>query len=227
METDRPKKETLADLVLEFLEAAVHEFLFTWQVYPKYSFEKRVLYDVPIHMNRHPLLCEYIHSMLTGCRTWLVKGELEKLCVVLLSNDGRTTETLVIEPGWSETFTKEAGTEEDYRLPLVQLEEAFRAGMVALVAAAASNKGEQTASNKPHTFRILAQTVEDATCRGTAINDDTVSNSWVLADPFWCEDQKKQKGIFPVKSIHADAFPIRLNLYMEKQEPESAMIDKL
>ncbi|KAE9044604.1 hypothetical protein PR003_g2287 [Phytophthora rubi] len=222
METERPNaSETLTDLVLEFLEAAVHEFLFAWHVYPRESFEQRVLYDVPIHMSRHPLLCEYIHSMLTGCRTWLLRAELEKLCVILLSKDGRTMETLVIEPGWSAAFMEAAGSDEDQPLPLVQLEETFRAGMVALVATPASRNGGQPERSKPHTFRILAQTVEDASNQVTAINESNAANSWVLADPFWCEDQKKQKEVFPVKTIQSDVSPIRLNVYMEKQQAAS------
>ncbi|KAL3671814.1 MAD2 mitotic arrest deficient-like 2 [Phytophthora oleae] len=220
MELGRSKKEQLTDLVLEFLEAAVHEFLFAWQVYPKESFEQRRLYDVPIHMSRHPLLCEYIHSMLTGCRTWLLCGELEKLCVVILSKEGRTVRTLVVEAGWSAGLVEAADSEEDQSLPLVQLEEAFRAGMVALVATPVSSGAEDANTiNQPHSFRILAQTVEDATSQATAINDDTASNSWVLADPFWYEDQQKQKEIFPVKAIHGEILPIRLNMYMEKQQP--------
>ncbi|CAI5703490.1 unnamed protein product [Peronospora effusa] len=218
METDQSKisiREILTDLMLEFLEATVHEFLFAWHVYPKEVFEQRVLYDVPIHMSQHPLLCEYINSMLTGCRTWLLRGELEKLCIILLSKEGRTLNTLAIEPGWSIAFIEAADSEEDQVLPLVQLEEAFRAGMVALVATAASSTINQTESNKPHTFRILAQTVEDATNRETAINDDNVSNSWVLADPCWHDDHKRDKEIFPVKTIQSKASPVRLNIYME------------
>ncbi|POM77404.1 DNA-binding protein [Phytophthora palmivora] len=203
------RRNTLTDLVLEFLEAAVHEFLFAWHVYPKESFESRVLYDVPIHMSRHPLLCEYIHSMLSGCRSWLLRGELDKLSVILLSKEGRTMETLVLECGWSAPIV-EAGSDEDMSLPLLQLEESFREGMVALIATSASTVD----STKPHTFRILARTVENACNRGTAINDDNTSNSWVLADPFWCEDQKKHKEIVPVKGITS---PIRLNIYMEQR----------
>ncbi|TDH65003.1 uncharacterized protein CCR75_009308 [Bremia lactucae] len=216
METDKSAKETLTELVLEFLEAAVHEFLFAWQVYPKEAFEKRVLYDVPTHMSRHPMLCEYIHSMLHGCHTWLMRGELEKLCVILLSKEGRAIETLVIEPVWIAPLTEAAGLNKDHTLPLEQLEESFRAGMVALMTTAVSYE-ITSIDMKPHTFRILAQTVEDATNRGTAVNDDTVSNSWVLADVYWCEDQQKQKEIIPVKSIHAETLPIRLNIYMTKQ----------
>ncbi|KAK1930875.1 Mitotic spindle assembly checkpoint protein MAD2B [Phytophthora citrophthora] len=196
---------------------------YAWQVYPKESFEQRRLYDVPIHMNRHPMLCEYIHSMLTGCRTWLLRGELEKICVVILSKEGQTVRTLVVEAGWSAGFVEVADSEEDQPLPLVQLEEAFRAGIVALVATPVSSGAEDaTAMNQPHSFRILAQTVEEATNQATAINDDTAINSWVLADPFWCEGQQKHKEIFPVKAIYAETLPFRLNMYMEKQQLTSA-----
>jgi hypothetical protein len=184
------------------------------------AFEQRLLYDVPIHMSRHPLLSEYIHSMLAGCRTWLLRGELEKLCVVLLSTDGRTLETLVIEPSWSAAILEAtAGADEDHPLPLLQLEEAFRAGMVALVAAPVNNVIDQKDSEKPNSFRILAQTVEDATSRGAAVNDLNAANSWVLADPFWCEDQQKAKEISPIKAIQRESLPVRLNVYMEKQQP--------
>ncbi|CAH0517206.1 unnamed protein product [Peronospora belbahrii] len=223
MKIDRSKinnaTETLTDLVLEFLEAIVHEFLFTSRVYPKESFDQRVLYDVPIHMSRHPLLCEYIYSMLDGCRTWLLRRELEKLCVILLSKEGRTLETLAVEPAWNAAFIEAAGSEEDKPLPLLELEETFRAGMVALMATTVSNTIPQTEINMPHTFRILAQTVEDATNRGTAINDDNASNSWVLADPFWYDEQKKDKVIVPVKRIQSEATPVQLHVYMEKTQP--------
>lgn len=195
----------------------MHEFLFAWHVYPKEAFEKRGLYDIPIHMSRHPLLCEYIHFMLNGCRTWLLKGELEKLCVVLLCKEGRAIETLLIEPVWSAALIKARYSDEDNQLPLGQLEEAFRAGLVALMAASLSCKvNELDSSNTPHTFRILAQTVEVAKHRESMIDNDNVSNSWVLADPFWCEHQHKQKEIIPVKSIYAEASPIQLNVYIEK-----------
>ncbi|GMF44568.1 unnamed protein product [Phytophthora fragariaefolia] len=239
METERPKtsaRETVTDLVLEFLEAAVHEFLCVVRALQHFdavrllcqaeSFEQRVLYDVPIHMNRHPLLCEYIHSMLVGCRTWLLRAELEKVCVVLLSKEGQTLETLVVEPGWSAVFMEAAASDEDPPLPLVQLEEAFRAGLVALVATPVSGAVRQSEPSTPHSFRILAQTIEDATSHATAINESDAANSWVLADPFWCEDQKKPKEIFPVKAVHLDASPFRLNVYMEKRpaasEPEAS-----
>ncbi|GMF13482.1 unnamed protein product [Phytophthora lilii] len=150
METERPKsnaRETLTDLVLEFLEAAVHEFL----------------------------------------------AELMET----------------------------AGGDEELPLPLTQLEEVFRAELVALVAAQVSSGVDQKDSSKLHTFRILVQTVEDAANRETAVNEEDASNSWVLADPFWCEDQKKPKEIFPLKEIQEANAPVRLNMYLEKPQKVS------
>ncbi|CEG50081.1 mitotic spindle assembly checkpoint protein mad2b [Plasmopara halstedii] len=217
MEIDKTAKETLTDPVLEFLEAAIHEFLFSWLVYPKESFEQRVLYDIPIHMSRHPLLCEYIHSMLNGCRTWLLQGELEKLCVVLLCNEGRATETLVIELVWIAALeTTNFG--KDHQRALGQLEEAFRMGMAALVAAPVSHGAKiPDRNNMPQTFRILAHTAEGTSSRENFMNDATASNSWVLADPFWHKNQQGHKKIIPVKTIHAEASLIQLNVYIEKQ----------
>uniref|UniRef100_M4C2Y7 Uncharacterized protein n=1 Tax=Hyaloperonospora arabidopsidis (strain Emoy2) TaxID=559515 RepID=M4C2Y7_HYAAE len=159
--------------------------------------------------------------MLSGCRTWLSKGELEKLCVVLVSERGLPLETLTLEPGWTTSFFDLNDLEIDRPLPFLQLEESFRAGMVALVATSVSNVADQTDRLKPHTFRILVQTVEDKGNRETVINDDNVSRSWVPADSFWYNDQTKEKEILPVRAIQSAATPVRLLVYIEKHLPAS------
>lgn len=185
------------------------------------SFEQRVLYGVPIHMTRYPVLCEYIHSMLAGCRDWIYAGEVEKLCVVVLSEEGRTMDTLVLETKWSAGRVSSPPSADDNQpLPLVQLEEAFRAAMVALVAIPVTLQLESKDGRKPHSFRILAHTVEDASKPGTSIDEGSVGNSWVLADPFWYEDESKQeeeRELVPVKSIQTDELPFKLQLYLEKK----------
>ena len=170
-------------------------------------------------MNRHPLLCEYIHSMLIGCRTWLIKGELEKLCVVLVSERGRSLETLAIDPGWATSFLESEDSDTARPLPLLQLEESFRAGMVSLVATSASSVADQMERDKPHTFRILVQTVEDGRKCETVVKDDSVSHSWVLADLFWYNDQTEEKEILPVGAIQSEILPVRLIVYIEKHHP--------
>ncbi|KAF1330206.1 hypothetical protein FI667_g5293, partial [Globisporangium splendens] len=222
----RAPKETLTGLILEFIEATVHEFLFAWRVYPQEAFEQRVLYGVPIHMNRYPALCEYIRSMLAGCRGWIYTGDMEKLCVVVLSEEGRTMDTLVIETKWSASYgtlsTTASPAADDQSLPLVQLEEAFCAAMVGLVATPVSLDVESGQNaQKPNSFRILAHTAEDVAKPGTSIDEASVSSSWVLADPFWHEEEESkhadEKELVPVKSIQVDDLPFQMQLYLEKR----------
>lgn len=194
-----------------------------------------MLYDVPVHMNRYPVLCEYIHSMLAGCRAWLHSGEIEKLCVVILSEEGRTMDTLVVETKWMVTSRDAAAApssslpsssaDESHALPLVQLEDAFRTALVALITTPVSiNAKEKSSSSsglKPTSFRILAHTNEDGSRPGSRVNDESrVENSWVVADPFWYEEdeskqEKEEKAIVPVKSIQTNELPFTLQMYLK------------
>lgn len=197
------------------------------------SFEQRVLYDVPIHMNRYPALAEYIHSMLAGCRAWLHSGELEKLCIVVLSDQGRTLETLVVETRWAMAATRDGAEaagggatvstsltvgERGQDLPLLKIEEAFRAALVALVAAPRPTKSHL----KPNSFRILVHTIENSSNPETSVAEtSSVENSWVLADPFWHDDdESKQENeklqLLPLKSVRANELPFTIQLYLEE-----------
>lgn len=192
---------------------------------PIESFEQRVLYDVPVHMNRYPVLCEYIHSMLAGCRAWIYSGEIEKLCVVILSKEGRTMDTLVIETKWTSAAQNDAApsspstADGSHALPLVQLEEAFRTALVALIATPVSaNTRANSGGPKPNSFRILAHTSEDVSRPGTSLDESRVGHSWVLADPFWYEDESKQedeKQLVPVRSVQTSELPFKLQMYLE------------
>jgi hypothetical protein len=263
--------DKLADLVLEFLEAAVHETLYvgaphlpghlsrfaalsltlalysagsrgkctpqvrslpqphvlckrhdlTGALLPHAeSFERAVLYNVPVHMNQHPLLCEYVHSVLGGCRAWLASAELDKLSLVALSETGRVVRTLVMEPQIIECSVTDdtAAGEQEPALPLRQLEEVFRTALVALVAAPLTvDNGEKT-GDKPASFRILAHTVEDSARPDTTINGADASNSWILADQLWRGELAQQRSVFPVKTAQSADCPVRINLFMQTTE---------
>lgn len=206
-----------------------------------------MLYDVPIHMNRYPALTEYINSMLAGCRAWLHAGELEKVCIVMLSEQGRTLETLVIETKWAmanatapprtssgdygadsggatlsnSTLSNSILEERTQGLPLLKIEEVFRAALVALVAAPRPDKSKPT--REPHSFRFLAHTTESVATSATAVAVASVENSWVLADPFWFNDNddangsevKEHKELLPIKSVRSNDFPFTLQVYLE------------
>lgn len=183
------------------------------------SFERAVLYSVPVHMNRHPLLCEYVHSALAGCRAWLASAELDKLSLVALSEAGRVVRTLVVEPQIIEGSVADAAAGElEPTLPLRQLEEVFRTALVALVAAPLTvDNGEET-GDKPVSFRILAHTVEDSGRPDTAVNGADASNSWVLADQLWRGEMAQHRSVFPIKTAESTDCPVRINLFMQTAE---------
>jgi hypothetical protein len=196
------------------------------------SFTKRVIYDVPVYMSRHPQLCEYIHAMLVGCRHWIRAGELEKLQVVLLAENGVIMRRLSIENSWTATLTQVSSDsvtngsdtsweKGDEPLPLSAISEEFRAALVALTATPITYGYDHQPS--ACSFRLLAHTSEDSSRSGTALNEDTPANSWVNADPYWYTDQfdeelkteEKTNELLPITSIQGEQLPLRMQMYLE------------
>ncbi|CAN0369266.1 unnamed protein product, partial [Scytosiphon promiscuus] len=53
----------VVDIVVEFLEAAIHTLLQSRRAYPQDIFERRRKYGVPVWMSRHPELNTYIYQV--------------------------------------------------------------------------------------------------------------------------------------------------------------------
>ena len=90
-----------AEVMLSFLETAVHTILYTRAVYPPELFEQRRQYNVPVRMARHPALRDYIASLLTPEQLghWLRRGLVEQLVLAILAPDGQPLERFVFELG--------------------------------------------------------------------------------------------------------------------------------
>lgn len=69
-------RDSLVDLLLEFLEALVHQVLFVREVYSPELFERQRLYGIAVRRSRHPDLNAYIADAVAG-----LKVRLGKLCV--------------------------------------------------------------------------------------------------------------------------------------------------
>ena len=61
-------QEELVDAVCEFLEAAVHVYLFARGLYSRDLFERQRLYGIDVRKARHPELCAYIASVIANLR---------------------------------------------------------------------------------------------------------------------------------------------------------------
>lgn len=177
------------------------------------SFTNRMMYDVPVHMNRHPELCEYIHSMVLGSRQWIHDGEFEKLSIVVLSRNGTIIHSLNIE---TSIAAIEAGLvdEKDGMLPLSVIEEEFRSALVVI----ASRVNLSIDKAQPSSFRLLAYTVEESSKPLTAVDTSATANSWVLADPHLCDHDHSTPELFPLKSVNRQDLPFKMQLYMKKHE---------
>ncbi|KAJ3034541.1 MAD2 mitotic arrest deficient-like 2 [Rhizophlyctis rosea] len=74
-----------SDVLVHFLEAAIHYILYIRNVYPADLFEPRKLYNVPVRMSRHPTLNSYIAHVLTAVRPDLLKGIVKKIYIPILN----------------------------------------------------------------------------------------------------------------------------------------------
>jgi hypothetical protein len=90
-----------AEVLLGFLEAAIHTVLYARGVYPPELFELRRQYNVPVRMARHPALREYVASLLTAEHLghWLQRGLVDQLVLAILGQDGQPLERFVFELG--------------------------------------------------------------------------------------------------------------------------------
>jgi len=58
----------LIDILIEFLEAFVHEVLFVRELYSETAFERQRLYGIAVRRARHPELASYIQDTILSLR---------------------------------------------------------------------------------------------------------------------------------------------------------------
>ena len=61
-------RDSLVDVLLEFLEALVHQVLFVRELYAPELFERKRLYGIAVRRARHPDLATYISDAVAGLR---------------------------------------------------------------------------------------------------------------------------------------------------------------
>lgn len=61
-------RDCLVDVLLEFLEALVHQVLFVRELYSPELFERQRLYGIAVRRARHPELAAYVADAVAGLR---------------------------------------------------------------------------------------------------------------------------------------------------------------
>ncbi|KAJ3271702.1 MAD2 mitotic arrest deficient-like 2 [Terramyces sp. JEL0728] len=78
---ENPTQEETLDIIIEFVEAAIHFILYIRNVYPAELFDTVKLYGVPTKQARHPELVGYIQDLLDTIKPDLKKGRVSKIFV--------------------------------------------------------------------------------------------------------------------------------------------------
>lgn len=63
----------VCEVILDFLNVAIHQILFLRDIYPEEVFASAKQYGVPVKMSRHPELNQYIAESLILTRDWIMK----------------------------------------------------------------------------------------------------------------------------------------------------------
>ncbi|KAJ3322484.1 MAD2 mitotic arrest deficient-like 2 [Boothiomyces sp. JEL0866] len=78
---EKPTQEQTLEIIIEFIEAAIHFILYIRNVYPAELFDTVKLYGVPTKQARHPELIGYIQDLLETIKPDLKKGRVSKIFV--------------------------------------------------------------------------------------------------------------------------------------------------
>jgi hypothetical protein len=89
----------LANIMLAFLEVAVHTVLHARSLYPVAAFERRHAFGGSTYMCRHPGVVEGITQLLKALHAPLVAGSVRAVVLVLTEKGGRALEQYEFEVG--------------------------------------------------------------------------------------------------------------------------------
>ena len=89
---ERAKRVEYANILLSFIEVAVHQLLYLRGLYPRETFERAREYGLPVHVSRHPGLSASIHAALHAAHGGVVAGTIESVVLVVLDARGAAVE---------------------------------------------------------------------------------------------------------------------------------------
>ena len=139
MANSKPTFRTLVTSFTDFLTVAIHTILYERNIYPQISFLSARKYNFAVRQNRHPKVCEWINDAVTAVETELLKGTVERVAVVIYDTSNTPLERFMFDVSRFPTVPAsdldtpleraEADGETTAVLPLVDMEEQFRATM--------------------------------------------------------------------------------------------------
>ncbi|OQO05719.1 hypothetical protein B0A48_09812 [Cryoendolithus antarcticus] len=138
---------TLITAFTDFLTVAIHTILWERSIYPKTSFLSARKYNFPVKQNRHPKVCGWINDAVTAIEGELLKGRVHSVAVVIFMKDSKPLERFVFDVSRFpdvpvddlDTLLQSGDADEPQSvLPIVDMEEQFRATLSKLTASSTS-----------------------------------------------------------------------------------------
>lgn len=133
---------TFVSTFTDFLTVAIHTILYERNIYPQTSFLSARKYNYSVRQSRHPLVCKWITDAVSAVETELLKGSVDRVCVVIYSAQSTPLERFIFDLSRLPVVpATEANTPLERRnaagekvavLPIVDLEEQLRATMTRL-----------------------------------------------------------------------------------------------
>lgn len=223
MESLIESKEELSEELCNFLECAIHNILYTREVYPTTLFKKVRMYNVPVWKCRHPDVVSYVKDMVDSIRPLFGRGLVDKFCLVICENcDGDSISGG--NRGISGKEQKHAKRKplEQYTFSiklLDQLTHCTRASLdtflrsLLLKINVADGSFAPLNQSQNLSFFCLIHTNDDLTGEDQRRMQACLENPWITAD-----DDEDVRGVFegddvvPFKTISTQAFILQLHV---------------
>jgi mitotic spindle assembly checkpoint protein MAD2B len=189
------------DVMLEFLEVAIHQVLFVRRVYPPGFFDKRQKYGIIVQMCNQKLLNDYIKNVLDGIGVLLRKDAVQKVELLILEQKKPVESFVFAVSKQNNSIIMEKGVE------LEKLKQHLK-GSFLRIALSASMIGEPS-SSEDMTFELKVHALSNAVSEleGTA-NFNVFP--WMSADTPQSNPPTTQPQIVPLKSLTSSLLTVRM-----------------
>jgi mitotic spindle assembly checkpoint protein MAD2B len=77
----------VVDTFTDFLIVAIHQILRERNLYSSTTFITAKEYNLPVHQNRHPDVCDYINRVTTAIHQAILSGTVKRVFVVIFAQD--------------------------------------------------------------------------------------------------------------------------------------------
>ncbi|KAI9299879.1 DNA-binding protein [Cunninghamella echinulata] len=91
------ENKNLVFILCDFLQVWIHQILYQRELYPLDTFEIRKFYDIPVYMNFHPKVCDYICQFIKAIKPMIDQGSCKSITILISSSSSSEIEKYVME----------------------------------------------------------------------------------------------------------------------------------